>query len=236
MAEQVIEIDVKKLFESGAYFGHRTSRWNPKMNKYIHSKRKGIHIIDLEKTADCLKLALDYIYDISSQGKQILLVGTKPQSREIIQEVAQKTGMPYISKRWLGGTLTNWNTISLQIKKSKELESNMLAGVYNDKFNKLEIQRIQEKIERLNDIYSGIKNMNNIPSAVFVVDAVIDHICISEANKLNIPIVAIVDSNADPTKISYPIPANDDSTKTIRLILEYLEKTIIAAKSKVTKD
>ncbi len=235
MANQIVEIDVQKLFESGAHFGHRTSRWNPKMAKYIHSKKKGIHIIDLEKTADCLKSALDYIYDAISKGQSILLVGTKPQSRGIVQEVAQKTGMPYISKRWLGGTLTNWNTISSQIRKLKELESKIVSGAYNDKLNKLEIQRIQEKVDDLNDIYSGIKEMNGLPSIIFVVDAVNDHISINEANKLNIPIVAIVDTNADPTRVTYPIPANDDSLKSISLILSYLEATILSAKSKVKK-
>lgn len=229
------QVDIKQLLEAGAHFGHKTSRWHPKMAQYIHSKRGGIHIIDLSKTVQCLDEALEFLTKISASGKQVLLVGTKRQSKDIISDLAAKTGMPYVNGRWLGGTLTNWATISGRVRYLKDTEAKMESGELASKYNKLEVQRYKEEIEKLNGLYSGIKEMVNRPAAVFVADAVHDNIAIREANKLKIPIVAITDSNADPSQVTYPIPANDDAIKTIQLIADYIQGAILNGKKKVAK-
>jgi small subunit ribosomal protein S2 len=227
-----IKVDINELFEAGAHFGHKTSRWHPKMAQYIHSKRGGIHVIDLNKTVVCLDQALEFISKLSAEGKQIVMVGTKRQAKEIITNMATETNMPYIVGRWLGGTLTNWSTIGGRVKHLKELESRMASGELANKYSKLEVQRYQEEIDSLNDTYGGIKELNGKPGAIFVVDTIHDGIAVREANKLNIPVIAITDSNSDPTGISYPIPANDDAIKTIQLIANYIKQAIEIGKSK----
>ena len=226
------EVDIRKLLESGAHFGHKTSRWNPKMKDFIHSKKNGIHIIDLTKTVQNLNEALDFITSLSKSSKQILLVGTKLQARAIIQDLAEKTKMPYVTERWLGGTLTNWSTISARIKHLKDLESKIASGEFQNKYNKLELQRVQEEIDEMNHIYGGIKEMNNHPGAIFVVDCNKDLNAVREANKLKIPVIALCDSNSDPTQVTYPIPANDDAIKTIQLIADYIYQAIERGKDK----
>ena len=227
------KVDVKQLFEAGAHFGHKTSRWHPKMAQYIHSKRGGIHVIDLNKTAESLDVALEFISKKAADGKQILLVGTKRQAKDIIKNLAEETKMPYITERWLGGTLTNWTTIGGRVKHLKDLEARMASGELANKYGKLEVQRFQEEIDQLNLIYGGVKELNGKPAVVFVVDTIHDNIAIKEANKLGIPVVAITDTNSDPTPIDYPIPANDDAIKTIQLIADYVKKAIETGKSKV---
>jgi small subunit ribosomal protein S2 len=229
------QVDIKKLLEAGAHFGHKTSRWHPKMAQYIHSKRGGIHIIDLSKTVECLDEALKFITETSASGKQILLVGTKRQAKDIIKDLAEKTGMPYVTERWLGGTLTNWSTMNDRVKHLKDLEAKMESGELANKYSKLEVQRFKEEIDKLNLQYGGVKDMLNRPAAVFVSDAVHDDIAIKEANKLKIPIIAITDSNADPSQVTYPIPANDDAIKTIQLIADYVQSAIGNGKKKVAK-
>src|SRR5665213_2727701 len=209
-------VDIKQLFEAGAHFGHKTSRWHPKMAPYIHSKRGGVHVIDLNQTVVRLNEALDFITKLSADGKQILLVGTKRQAKDIIKKTAEDTGMPYVIDRWLGGTLTNWSTIGGRVTYMKELETKMASGELANKYNKLEVQRFQEEIDRLNLNYGGIKDLQGKPAAVFVVDTNHDHIAIKEANKLGIPLIAIIDTNSNPTTIDYPIPANDDAIKSIQ--------------------
>lgn len=227
------EVDIKQLFEAGAHFGHKTSRWHPKMAPYIHSKRGGIHVIDLNKTVTYLNVALDFISKQSAAGRQILLVGTKRQAKDIIKDLAVATNQPYVIDRWLGGTLTNWTTIGGRVKYLKDLETRMANGELANKYNKLEVQRYQEEIDHLNNTYGGVKELNGKPGAVFVVDTIHDDIAVREANKLGIPVVAITDTNSDPTKIDYPIPANDDAIKSIQLIADYLKQAIEAGKSKV---
>ena len=202
-------VDIKQLFEAGAHFGHKTSRWHPKMAPYIHSKRGGVHVIDLNKTVECLNVALDFITKLSEDNKQILLVGSKRQAKDIVKKLAEDTNMPYVNGRWLGGTLTNWTTIGGRVTYMKDLETRMANGEIANKYNKLEVQRFQEEIDHLNMNYGGIKDLHGKPAAVFVVDTNNDHIAIKEANKLGIPVVALIDSNSDPTTIDYPIPAND---------------------------
>ncbi len=231
MAKQ--EIDIKALLEAGAHFGHKTSRWHPKMAPYIHSKRGGSHIIDLTKTVEALELALAFIAKTASDGKPILLVSTKRQARDKVKEVALATGMPYVSERWLGGMLTNQKTISGRIKYLKDLETRLATGELEAKYNKLEVQRFSEEIAEMNRLYGGIKEMTAKPGAVFVVDMLHDDLAVREARKLDIPVVGLADSNTDPGVADYPIPSNDDATKTINLILDYVQAAITEGKSKV---
>jgi small subunit ribosomal protein S2 len=228
-----VDVDIKKLLEAGAHFGHKTSRWHPKMAPYIHSKRGGNHIIDLTQTVTCLDDALKFLEETAAGGKQILIVGTKRQSKEIAQNLAEKTGMPFVVNRWLGGMLTNQKTISGRVKHLKDLEAKMESGELAAKYNKLELQRYQEEIEEMNRLYGGIKNMAAKPNAVFAFDILHDVNAIREAKKLGIPVVAIVDTNTDPTDINYPIPCNDDAIKALQLVGEYVETAILAGKSKV---
>ena len=230
-----VDVDIKKLLEAGAHFGHKTSRWHPKMAQYIHSKRDGTHIIDLTKTVSGLETALDFLTETASKGKQILLVGTKRQAADIVKKLAEETGQPYVTERWLGGMLTNWNTISGRIKHLKDLEMRMETGELANKYNKLEVQRFQEEIDEMNRIYGGIKDMNSKIGAVFIVDVITEANAIREARKNGVPIVALVDTNADPSLVQYPIPANDDAIKTIQLMADYVKQAIEAGKNKQAK-
>ncbi|MDB5170775.1 MAG: ribosomal protein [Candidatus Saccharibacteria bacterium] len=229
------DVDIKQLLEAGAHFGHKTERWHPKMAPFIHSKRGGTHIIDLAKTVTGLEDALAFLTKTAADGKQILLVGTKRQAQDIIRATAEATGMPFVTERWLGGMLTNWNTIGGRVKHLKDLESRMETGELANKYNKLEVQRFQEEIEEMNRLYGGIKDMNSKIGAVFIVDIVNDVNAVREANKLKVPIVAIVDTNADPSQVTYPIPANDDAIKTIQLIADYVKAAIETGKASVKK-
>lgn len=227
------KVDVKQLLEAGAHFGHSASRWHPKMAPYIHSKRAGNHIIDLTKTAEALNLALGFLSKIAAEGKQILLVSTKRQAKSKVREIADATGMPFVTERWLGGMLTNQQTIGARIKRLKDLETRMASGDLAARYSKLEVQRFQEEINAMNHLYGGIKEMSAKPGAVFVVDILHDDIAVREARKLGIPVVGLVDSNGDPSQIDYPVPANDDATKTINLILDYVQQAIDEGKGKI---
>lgn len=230
-----VDVDIKKLLEAGAHFGHKTSRWHPKMAPYIHSKRGGSHIIDLTKTVDGLEAALDFIAQTVAGGKQVLLVGTKRQAQDMVKQLAEETGQPYVTERWLGGMLTNWPTISGRIKRLKDLESKVASGEFAGKYNKLEIQRYQEEIDHLNMLYGGIKNLPGRPGVVFVIDVVHDVNAVREARKLHVPVVALIDTNADPTLANYPVPCNDDAIKAIQLVLEYVKQAIEAGKNQAAK-
>ncbi|MBQ3309279.1 30S ribosomal protein S2 [Candidatus Saccharibacteria bacterium] len=219
-------IDMKALLEAGAHFGHKSSRWHPKMAPYIHSRRQGAHIINLEKTVEGLEVALPKITEIVKSGKKILFVGTKKQMKEVVKTAAESVNMPYVTVRWVGGTLTNVETVNKQIKKVKDLERRMESGELENRYSKLEVQRYQEEIDLLNERYGGIKEMSEQPAAIFVIDACEDKNAIKEANALNIPVFAITDTNVDPTKIDYVIPANDDSIKATTLILDYVIEAI----------
>jgi small subunit ribosomal protein S2 len=231
----VVDVDIKKLLESGAHFGHKTSRWHPKMAPYIHSKREGSHIIDLTKTVAALDKALDFLNDTAASGKQILLVSTKRQAKEKVKEVAATTGMPFVAERWLGGMLTNQATISGRIKQLRDLEVRMVTGELAAKYNKLEVQRFQEEIDAMNLLYGGIKEMAAKPGAVFVVDVLNDINAVREARKLHIPVVALTDTNVDPSLVDYAIPCNDDAAKTINLIMDYVQQAIVAGQNKAKK-
>jgi small subunit ribosomal protein S2 len=228
-------VDIKQLLEAGAHFGHKTSRWHPKMAPYIHSKRDGSHIIDLTKTVEALEQALAFIASTAAAGKQVLLVSTKRQAKDKVKEVALATNMPYVTERWLGGMLTNVNTIGGRIRHLKDMESRMISGELANRYSKLEVQRIQEEIDEMNNIYGGIKELAAKPGALFVVDVLNDINAVREAKKLGIPVVALVDTNTDPSLVSHPIPSNDDATKTITLILDYVQAAIEEGKNKAQK-
>lgn len=221
-----VSVDIKDLFEAGVHFGHKTSRWHPKMAPYIHSKRQDSHIINLEKTVDGLELALPFLTKTIASGKKVLFVGTKKHTKDIVREAAIAAGQPYVTERWLGGILTNIATVTQQIKKLKDLEKRMASGDLEKRYSKLEVQRFQEEIDDLNSKYDGIKDLSGKPGAVFVVDVIGDMNAIKEARTLGIPVVAIVDTNADPSLIDYVIPGNDDAIKGVQLILDYAKKAI----------
>lgn len=221
-----VAIDIKALLAAGAHFGHNTSRWHPKMAPYIHSKRAGSHIIDLTKTVEGLEAALPFITKQVAAGKQILFVGTKRQAKDIVRAAADEVKMPFVTERWMGGMLTNVQTVSTRIKHLKLLETRMAAGELANRYNKLEVQRFQEEIDDLNFKYGGIKDLNGQPGAMFVVDVVAEQNAINEAKRLNIPVVAIVDSNANPDLVDYIIPANDDAIKSIQLIVDYVKQAV----------
>lgn len=219
-------VDIKALLAAGAHFGHKTSRWHPKMGQYIHSKRAGSHIIDLTKTVEGLEKALPFITKTVASGKQVLFVGTKRQAKEIVKAAAEEVKMPFVTERWMGGMLTNTETVNARIKHLKMLETRMASGELANRYNKLEVQRFQEEIDLLNAKYGGIKDLNGQPGAVFVVDVVVDDNAIKEARKLKVPVVAITDTNADPGLVDYVIPANDDAIKSLQLITDYVKEAV----------
>lgn len=225
-------VDIKNLLEAGAHFGHKTSRWHPKMAQYIHSKREGSHIIDLTKTVPALETALKFLNETAAAGKQILLVGTKRQAKDIIHKLALDTNMPFVTQRWIGGMLTNQKTIGGRIKHLKDLEDKMESGQLAAKYSKLELQRFQEEIDQMNHLYGGIKNLAVKPGAVFIVDIIYEHNALKEARKLGLKTVALVDTNADPSLVDYPIPSNDDAIKTIQLMADYVGMAIEQGKAK----
>jgi small subunit ribosomal protein S2 len=216
-----VEVDIKALYEAGVHFGHKTSRWHPKMAPYIHSKRQDAHVIDLAKTVEALDKALPVITKVAASGKSVLFVGTKKQAKDIVKAAAEKAGQPYVTERWVGGMLTNVATTSAQIKKLKDLEKRMANGDLEKRYNKLEVQRFQEEIDALNLKYSGIKDLNGKPGVVVVLDTLVDANAVREAKNLGVPVVGVVDTNANPDFVDYPIPGNDDAIKGLQLMLDY---------------
>jgi len=221
-----VSVDIKALLEAGVHFGHKTSRWHPKMAPYIHSKRQDSHIIDLTKTVEGLEVALPFITKVVASGKKVLFVGTKKHTKEIVKTVAESLNQPYVTERWMGGILTNVATVGQQIKKLKDLEKRMASGDLEKRYNKLEVQRYQEEIDELNAKYSGIKDLDGKPGALFIIDVIGDANAIKEAKTLGIPVVAIVDTNADPSIVDVVIPANDDAIKGVQLLLDYVAEAV----------
>ncbi len=209
---------MKQLLEAGVHFGHQTRRWNPKMRQFIFTERNGIHIIDLQQTVTRLDSAINFIRDVVATGSDVLIIGTKKQARETVEMEAQRAGLPYVNNRWLGGTLTNFRTIQSRIKHLQTLETSMARGDYS-RLTKKEQLDISNEIERMNRYFGGIKQMDRLPSAVFIIDTVKEAIAVAECKRLNIPIVSLVDTNCDPDPVAYPIPSNDDAIRAIKLIL-----------------
>ena len=210
-------ISMKQLLEAGVHFGHQTRRWNPKMAKYIFTERNGIYIIDLQKTVKKVDEAYAFLRDIAAEGKSVLFVGTKKQAQEAIKEEALRANMFYVNERWLGGMMTNFQTIQKRVSRLKELEAMEADGTF-EVLTKKEVQGLRHEMEKLEKYLGGIKEMNKLPGALFVVDPRKERIAVAEARKLNIPIVAIVDTNCDPDEIDYVIPGNDDAIRAVKLM------------------
>ncbi len=218
---------IKELLESGAHFGHQTSHWNPHMKKYIFTKRNGIHIIDLEQTSAMLKEACDFVKELAADGGKLLFVGTKKQAQDIIEEEAKRCGMYFINQRWIGGVLTSFSAIQSRIDYLVKLEDQQAKGDFA-RLPKKEASKLDEEINKLNKNMGGFKEMTRLPNALFIIDPVKEKIAISEAQKIGIPIISIVDTNCLPDIIDYPIPANDDAIRAIKLITSKIADAVIA--------
>ena len=218
-------ITMKELLEAGVHFGHQTKRWNPKMKEYIFGERNGIYIIDLQKTLKMFKEASKFVQDLANDGRIVLFVGTKRQAQDAIAEEAQKCGMFYINQRWLGGLLTNWVTVQKSVKRLKELDEMATDGRY-ELLPKKEVIKLERERKHLQANLAGIKNMSRLPDAIFVIDSNKEQIAVREARKLGIPVVAVVDTNCDPSEVDYVIPGNDDALRAIRLFTSKISESI----------
>tara|TARA_B100000963_G_scaffold220623_1_gene192288 strand:+ start:1867 stop:2691 length:825 start_codon:yes stop_codon:yes gene_type:complete len=230
----VPKVDIKQLLEAGVHLGHKTLRWNPKMKKYIFGEKNSIHIIDLTQTVDFIKSALAQVHKTISSGGKLLVVSTKKQASEQISELAKETGQFYVNYRWLGGMLTNWNTIQNSIRRLKKLDDQLSKE--NLGFTKKEILKFTKEKEKLQRSLGGISEMKKTPDLIFIIDTNIESLAVAEAKKLNIPIIAVLDTNSDPTGIDYPIPGNDDARRSINLYCELLKNTIKDAEKFIKGD
>ncbi|HVP37055.1 MAG TPA: 30S ribosomal protein S2 [Terriglobales bacterium] len=224
-------VTLQDLLESGVHFGHQTKRWNPKMKPFIFTARNGIYIIDLQKTLNSLEKACQKVKEIVGSDKQVLFVGTKKQAKEVIKEEAIRCSMPYVTERWLGGMMTNFQTIRRNIKRLKDLERMKEDGTF-EKLTKKEASGLQRERDKLENVLGGIKDITRLPGAVFVVDSKKERIAVAEANKLKIPVIAIIDTNSDPDVIDYPIAGNDDAVKSIKVISHEFSNAVLEAQHK----
>ncbi|HIQ49271.1 MAG TPA: 30S ribosomal protein S2 [Aquifex aeolicus] len=224
-------VSMKELLEAGVHFGHSKSRWNPKMASYIYGVRHGIHIIDLNKTIVMLEEAYHFVSDVIAQGGEILFVGTKKQAKDIIKEEAERCGAFYVNERWVGGLLTNFQTVRKSLMKLQTLERMEEEGIF-DVLPKKEVRRLKRKMEKLRKLYNGIRDMKKLPDVVWIVDTIREKIAVSEAKKLGIPVVAVADSNCDPTLIDYPIPGNDDAIKSVKLLTSKIADAVLEGKQR----
>lgn len=228
-------VSMKQLLEAGVHFGHQTRRWNPKMAKYIFTERNGIYIIDLQKTVKKAEEAYSFVRSVAEEGKSVLFVGTKKQAQEAIKDEALKADMYFVNERWLGGMLTNFQTIQKRVNRLKELEAMEADGVF-EVLTKKEVQGLKHEMEKLEKYLGGIKDMDKLPGALFIVDPRKERIAVAEAHKLNIPIVAIIDTNCDPDEIDYPIPGNDDAIRAVRLLTGKIADAIIEGRQGVAAE
>ncbi|MED4452927.1 30S ribosomal protein S2 [Metabacillus fastidiosus] len=222
-------ISMKQLLEAGVHFGHQTRRWNPKMKRYIFTERNGIYIIDLQKTVKKVEEAYNFTKGLAAEGGTVLFVGTKKQAQESVKEEAERSGMYYVNQRWLGGTLTNFETIQKRIKRLKDIEKMQEDGTF-EVLPKKEVVQLKKELERLEKFLGGIKDMKQLPDALFIIDPRKERIAVAEARKLNIPIVGIVDTNCDPDEIDHVIPANDDAIRAVKLLTGKIADAILEAK------
>jgi len=219
-------VTMRELLESGVHFGHQTRRWNPKMKPYVFGARNGIYIIDLQKTVDQTRAACAFATQVASEGKKVLFVGTKKQAKEVIEEEAKRAGMYYVNNRWLGGMLTNYQTVKASIDRLKKIEALKISPEW-DEIPKKEQSRYDRELDKLKKSLGGIQDMKKLPGAIFVVDTEKEHIAVKEAKKLGIPTIAVVDTNCDPSDISYVIPGNDDAIRSIRLFASLIAESCI---------
>jgi len=224
---------MKELLEAGVHFGHQTKRWNPKMKEYIFGERNGIYIIDLQKTLKMFKDASNFVRDMAGQGKTVMFVGTKRQAQDAIAEEAKRCGMFYINQRWLGGLLTNWVTVQKSVKRLKELDDMATDGRY-ELLPKKEVIKLERERKHLEANLAGIKNMNRLPDVLFVIDSNNEAIAVKEARKLGIPVVAVVDTNCDPTEVDWVIPGNDDALRAIRLFTTKVSDSVVEGVNAIT--
>ncbi len=222
---------IKKLLEAGVHFGHQTKRWNPKMKKFIFGSRSGIYIIDLEKTEECINAARDFLAEVTSKGEFVLFVGTKKQAQDVMKKEAIRSGMYYVTDRWPGGMLTNFATIKKSINRLKDIEKMRTDGTF-EKLTKKEIARLEKELAKLNKNFSGIVSMERMPKAAFIVDTKKEETAVLEARRLGIPIIGLIDTNSNPDLIDYPIPGNDDATKSISVVASIITDTIIEGRKK----
>jgi small subunit ribosomal protein S2 len=218
-AQPVFSVDVKEMLEAGCHFGHQAQRWSPKMKQYIYTEKNGVHIFDLFKTAQLLEKACQFVYDYAKAGKTVVFVGTKRQAQDVVREEAVAAGAPFIAIRWLGGTITNWDQIKKSLDKMRSLKKDRESGKLDELYTKLERVLIDKDIARLERFLGGIDMLTTTPDAVFMVDIGKEVNALKEASSKEIPTIAIVDSNGDPTRVTYPIPANDDAVRSIKLIV-----------------
>ena len=218
---------MKNLLEAGVHFGHQTRRWNPKMSKFIFTERNGIYIIDLQKTVKQIEQAYDFVREIVADGGRVLFVGTKKQAQEAIKEQAERAGMYYVNSRWLGGMLTNFSTIKKRIERMKELERMDAEGILDTDYTKKEAAAFRKELSKLSKNLSGIRDMEKIPDAIYVVDVKMEELPVKEAHLLGIPVFAMIDTNVDPDLITYPIPANDDAIRSVKLITSIMANAIV---------
>ena len=220
-------VTMKQLLEAGAHFGHQAKRWNPKMGKYIFTERNGIHVLDLHKSLKMIEVAYNVIRDVAADGGDVLFVGTKKQAQEAVKVQAERAGMYYVNNRWLGGMMTNFQTIKTRIARLKELEALDADGTLDIAYTKKEASMLRKELVKLDKNLGGIKNMKAAPKAIFVVDVKKEFLAVEEANKLGIPVIAMVDSNVDPDPITFPIPANDDAIRSVTLMSTIMANAII---------
>jgi small subunit ribosomal protein S2 len=229
------KLDVKQLLEAGAHFGHQTHKWNPKMKKYVYGERNGIYIIDLQQTLPMAEKAYEFLKKTTASGKSVLFVGTKRQAADMVKKTAEDCGAFHVTSRWLGGMLTNYKTIALSIDKIRKVEKMKENGDYK-LLTKKEQSNVEKEVVKLEKTLGGIKNMRKLPGAIFIIDPNMEHIAVKEANVLGIPVVAITDTNCDPTGIEYIVPGNDDALKSITLFLDYFSNAIVEGGSKSRKE
>ena len=222
-------VSMKQLLEAGVHFGHQTRRWNPKMAPYIFTERNGIHIIDLQKSVVKVDEAYKAVFEIAQQGGTILFVGTKKQAQDAVKSEAERCGMYYVNERWLGGMLTNFKTVQTRIARLKEIEKMEADGTF-DLLPKKEVTQLKKEQEKLTKVLGGIKDMNRIPDAIFIIDPKKEHICVQEAHALGIPLVGVCDTNCDPDELDYVIPGNDDAIRAVKLIVAKMADAVIEAK------
>ncbi len=230
----MVNVSMRELLESGVHFGHQTRRWNPKMKKYIFAERNGIYIIDLQKTLRCFRTAVAFVSEVVAEGGSLLFVATKRQAQEVIEQQALRCGAFYLTHRWLGGTLTNFSTIRKSVTHLKQLDTMKADGVY-DALPKKEVLKLEKKRLKMEKVLCGIKEMTGLPAAVFIVDPRREKIAVCEANKLGIPVIAMVDTNCDPDEADYVIPSNDDAIRAINLLTSKIAEAVLEGKEELAK-
>lgn len=229
LPDKAPEYDLRDLLEAGCHFGHNKSKWNPNMDRFIYTEKEGVHIFDLAKTAEQLQKAYNYVYKLGKENKQLVMVGTKRQARKVVRDTAEKVGALYITSRWLGGLLTNWNQIRKSLQKMLDMEQKMEEGEY-EAYTKYEQAQFKKEISRLRRFFDGLRSLDSLPDALFIVDPTKEDIAVKEANTMDVPTVALLDSDGDPSDIGVPVPANDDAYDSIKFVVEQIGEAYAAGK------